>query len=417
MNFNSLFRNIVKDSFLYGLAPVFVKVLNLILLPLYATILSPSDFGNQLIFTIIYSILLPFFNVGLDGAILRFYLDNECENIKSEYLSTGFYLKIALILFLLPILFSSWGMITELASNPSLKSESILILMSIILIGDGLGNQLAAKQKAERKILVITKIQLFSELTGVLMILCSLYYFERSFMALLYGQAISSVIKFSGFFKISISDISYHRINLQKAKRLLQYGIPMLPHKIQSKALEFVIVIVLNKYIGLSNTGYYSMAKKILSPFSLGAEYLNKALIPIKLKNLKSNSVELRKALKKFGLIILGFYPIILILGFILINYVLGEEWQKTEFFMFFASLPILTQAFYYLLNTGIELSPKQYIIPIGSFLSSLISIALIVTITRDYNIHTLFIVQSLYFIMLSLIIRTESKKYFKFYE
>ena len=101
-----LFDKIFKDSFVYGFAEIFTKLVIFACLPVIANILSPRDFGFYELIITISAIISLLINCGQNNATSRFFWDKDVnDETKVTVVSTSFIILICFsIIFLFLIL-------------------------------------------------------------------------------------------------------------------------------------------------------------------------------------------------------------------------------------------------------------------------------------------------------------------------
>jgi len=101
---------LLKDVIIYGLSNAFSKIFGLILIPLYTSYLSKTEYGTLDGLLFFASFLLPTIIFGQDSSIARYYLDvkdpHERRRLVTE--SFVFQLCIGLVLTAVTLLASSW---------------------------------------------------------------------------------------------------------------------------------------------------------------------------------------------------------------------------------------------------------------------------------------------------------------------
>ena len=106
-----LFRNLAKDTAIYGGADLVSKIIAFFTFPLIAAALSPRSFGSLELIVTIVGLLGLFVNCGLNNAMHRFYWDGDTSlSQRPVIVSTAFTLLllfsaifVGIILFTMPI--------------------------------------------------------------------------------------------------------------------------------------------------------------------------------------------------------------------------------------------------------------------------------------------------------------------------
>ena len=86
-----MFKQLIKDSALYGFADFFFKILAFFTFPIFAHLLSVNDFGVMSFAAVIAGFVGMFMSLGLNNAIQRFYFDVSIPpEQRPALVSTGF---------------------------------------------------------------------------------------------------------------------------------------------------------------------------------------------------------------------------------------------------------------------------------------------------------------------------------------
>ena len=93
------FKEIVKDTFWYGISGTLARGLSIFLVPIYTKIFSPGDYGVIQGITIFISALSLFSNFQLHGGLFRYYYQYKEKNRLEELFSTVFIAILILSLF------------------------------------------------------------------------------------------------------------------------------------------------------------------------------------------------------------------------------------------------------------------------------------------------------------------------------
>ena len=109
-----LFDKIFKDSFVYGFAEIFTKLIIFACLPVIANILSPRDFGFYELIITISAIVSLLINCGQNNATSRFFWDKDVtEKTKITIVSTSFIILISFSMIFLFLILSILLIITD----------------------------------------------------------------------------------------------------------------------------------------------------------------------------------------------------------------------------------------------------------------------------------------------------------------
>ena len=81
----SKYKYLIKNIGLLTLSSFATKLLSFLLVPLYTSILSTTDYGTYDIFNTTVGVLLPILTLNIQDAVIRFALD---KNYKNESIAT-----------------------------------------------------------------------------------------------------------------------------------------------------------------------------------------------------------------------------------------------------------------------------------------------------------------------------------------
>ena len=76
------YRELSKNTLLFSISSFGTKIISFLLVPLYTSALSTSDYGNVDILNTTISLLLPVLTINIQDAVLRFSLDKEYDSRK-----------------------------------------------------------------------------------------------------------------------------------------------------------------------------------------------------------------------------------------------------------------------------------------------------------------------------------------------
>ena len=130
------FRELSKDSAIYGLGEVAIQVVSFLLLNVYVLYLSPTDYGVLALLGSVEAVAKLFFRWGVDGSFMRLWYDCEDDAARQRLSSTIFFFLLAvngvlLVLALAASPFTSgW-----LLGSPGYTLALVLVLLNTFAIG------------------------------------------------------------------------------------------------------------------------------------------------------------------------------------------------------------------------------------------------------------------------------------------
>ncbi|NLK95032.1 MAG: oligosaccharide flippase family protein [Clostridiales bacterium] len=289
---------LLKNSSLYSIVQILQKCIGLFLLPLYTSILEPSDKGISDIVATIVSVLSVFYTFAIASSVIRFYTDYKNDEKKlSEFWGTcvtfvllnGIFMTIVLTLtknyILIPI--TNY----EVAFFPYIFVGLISITLNPVYTI--FQSTLQAKEDSRKYaannfcyfivnlILNILFVAVFR--LGGLGVLLALAITDAAFF-------IYTIIVFFPKVKLGIN-----RVYLKEA---LKYSLPLLPHSLSGWVISMIDRVFINIYNGLGNTAIYTTAASFGNIINVITSAINQAYVPWffdKMKNKKKNELDIVK--------------------------------------------------------------------------------------------------------------------------
>jgi O-antigen/teichoic acid export membrane protein len=130
------FRELSKNSAIYGLGEVAIQIVSFLLLKVYVQFLTPTDYGVLALLGSIEAVAKLSFRWGVDGSFMRFWYDCEDEPSRQRLASTIFFFLLAVngVLLLLALAISPFAS-TWLLDSPGYTLALVLVLLNTFAIG------------------------------------------------------------------------------------------------------------------------------------------------------------------------------------------------------------------------------------------------------------------------------------------
>ncbi|MFT6244126.1 MAG: O-antigen/teichoic acid export membrane protein [Salibacteraceae bacterium] len=263
-----MIKNLLKDSFIYGVSKYLSAFAAIFLMPIYTRELSKADYGVMDLFNSWNSLLIMILPLGLITSIFRFYHDFKKDPTeRKNHLGTIFIAIIALSLIYLIISISFKDQFVNLIQHN--QSEEIYYHSIFIVIGGTLLTYFLtiAQSKYEKYkylILSLVNLSLLISLGFIFVHTLEMHavgFFRASTIAL--G---SSLILAIIFYRSDIVLI----FKLKLLKRLLKYSVHILSVGLLFGATNLIDRYLLMQYSGLEDVGIYSVGVRISSILGLG---------------------------------------------------------------------------------------------------------------------------------------------------
>ncbi len=269
----SLYKNLFKQTLIYGLATVLPRMLSFLLLPLYVTTLPKNEYGEVSIlfaWMVFINVLLSY---GMETGFFRFYnAEPEKKKVVATSLISVFWSSIS-FLFLALLFRKSIAHFTNFQVEYITYSVWILVLDALVIIPF---SKLRATQKPTRySIIKIGNVAINFSLNIFFLIylpkittiyphglLSTLYFHNFQIGYIFISNLIASLVTFivlsPDYFKIN------WKLDLDLWKRMMNYGIPILVAGIAFAINEHFDKILLGfLHVSKSEIGAYAACYKL----------------------------------------------------------------------------------------------------------------------------------------------------------
>ncbi len=254
-------KTTIKGSAIYSIGNMSLKLMGLILLPLFVQKLSLSEYGILGILEVTVQILISTFGLGIWYAFERWYWDKDYLNKqKSMYFTIlAFSFIIALFLF-----FSVSGTsipLSELLFDNSSYSY-VLVLMSVIAGLELMAQSPAMLLRLKTKSLVFT---LSFTLKLIITLAFTLYFLivkGKKIDGIYEAQLIGEIFYFLILMLSCIKDIQF-KFEFRILKDMVVYRLPLVFSSVFIVMLSFTDRYALKFLSNLSDVGVYSLGYKL----------------------------------------------------------------------------------------------------------------------------------------------------------
>lgn len=371
----------LKDTIIYGLGNVAVKVVGLILMPLYTDpkFFSVDDFGILAILEISGLILTASLASGLPQSLARWFWDKEQKaNQKGIFFmsfTTQLLVSLAFCLLLIPL---SGTLSVLIFSKPDWAHVITLVILASGI--QAINNLINTLMRLQSKSLLYSITNLF-KLTIVLsltiyFILSKKMGLEGIYLAQVIGNGLVVLILMG--YTVKNSRIFFDK-NIFKSMNI--YGFPLLLANISAALLTVIDRFSLNSLTILKSVALYTMAFKITSVLKLVfADSIKLAIGPIMIK--KMNAPDNKRFYSKV-LLYSSYVMMFAIVGISMFSFEMIKVITKSkDFWGAVAIIPVLALSVFFVNMRdvtvyGLHLTKKTSVIGIIVVFATLISLAL----------------------------------------
>ena len=301
----SRFGKTGRDTAGYVASKFTTRILTLCLLPVWTSLLSPTQYGMIGTLGAWGGILAPIVLLGLPSSLIRFCPESLCDaEERHRYLSTaGILIGIAGMLMLL-VTFSAGPWIWGLLSSGNIPFYPFVPMIVVTVFLGNAVRLLMAERLAIRDVRsVITLEQLSS--TG--MILASLFGVAALGWGV-YGYILGGLVMsgVTSLFLVHRYVTGGVRWDPKIAKVSLAYGLPLVPQALAAWLLNFSDRVIIERYHPLAESGYYNLASNFGMVMSFLAVSISQATTPGVFAAMSEPTPENRRRIRMMGFGTLG---------------------------------------------------------------------------------------------------------------
>ena len=254
-------EGLIKKLGQFSVGPIIGAVLGFITVPVITYFITPDEYGRASMFTLAISILQMFVFLGMDHAYTKRYYESED---KIKLLTNAMLPSIVLVTLIDIVIFIFRKNVSILLFD---TDSEMLCIYALMVILPGLAAEKFALMdiRMQQKGLLYSMMSiLLKALTLVCMVLLLVVY-ERSFRAIVIGTTLAQLI-YTGvilFIEKSRFRIRFSLLDRREMKRLVRFGLPIVPTMIIGWALSGMDKVMLRGFCDYSELGMYEVAFKV----------------------------------------------------------------------------------------------------------------------------------------------------------
>lgn len=339
---NNRYKRLLKNILLLFTGNFVSKVLSFFMVPFYTAILTTSDYGIADLITTTVLLVLPFFSVLMDEAVMRFTLDEDSN--KQQVFTIAFVV-------------SGIGFIFALCISPviflfeNIKDYYIFIVLYYVV--SWIYNITINYVRGLDRLALTTAaglIQTFLYLSFNIIFLAVLKIGVCGYLLAMNLSNLGAIIFLIVVCKLHKNFVPLKMVDWKMAKEMIKYSLPMIPNYISWWFNNCLDRYMVSFFCGTAVTGIYSVAYKIPTILSSMTSIFSSAWRISSVEKFGSDeSVKFYNRTFRFysGLLIIGGSVLILFTKFlatILFSKHFFEAWKITPFLILAYTLSALAQ-------------------------------------------------------------------------
>lgn len=263
----NLFKHTFKHTAIYSLGNLSLKAIGLVLLPLYTSHLTTSDYGVLAILEVTSTLFVAFFSLKLSTAMMRWCSNESDEKKKKSIVFTNYGFTWVFIIALNVILFFLYSQFSLLYFGNhgyELYFKVLFVSASLEIINYYPFELIRLKEKSGFYV-VITFIRL------TIILVLNFYFVAKlkiGIVGVLYSQLIGQGVVFLITLPFLIRNMSFS-FDFRELKQMINYGFPLVFASIATMLLNVGDRYIIKYILDYSEVGIYSLGYKIASVINM----------------------------------------------------------------------------------------------------------------------------------------------------
>jgi len=271
---------LARQTLAYGLSGLIVPLVGMITLPIFARVFTRSQYGLLELGTTMTAVALALTDAGLTAAVLRSFYDYGAdeEPERRSVMRTGLVATTTFALALAGLMTLFRGVIaSRILQRPGEEDLVVLIAWSLVALNTWrfVSEVMRVRLLAFNYLATTLLAASITTVVGVVGVLALDWRVNGLFLAAIIGNGIAAA------YGVSVVRSSLvGRFSGSHLRRMLAFGLPLVPATLASWALALVDRIILVRLGSLAQVGEYAIANRLASLLTIGMTAFLFALTP-----------------------------------------------------------------------------------------------------------------------------------------
>jgi len=253
-----MLRRLIKDSSFYAIGILLDRAMRFVMIPIYTRVLTPSDFGVVEIISRLVELIGLLLALGMSAALLRFYNEAKDDGDRRSLVASGMILMTtiaaAAMLLLIPaspllnrLIFddTQWVGCVRLAVAGTLLSWFVDIPLTIL--------------RAQGKLRTFTTFSCLQLLSAVALKLALVVWLRLGVLGVVLSTFLNAAL-WGAILGVAVWRSAGLQLKSEWVRRLLAYGLPLVPAMLAQFALHFSDRFFLVRSASSHELGIYALA-------------------------------------------------------------------------------------------------------------------------------------------------------------
>ncbi|MBK7864640.1 MAG: oligosaccharide flippase family protein [Archangiaceae bacterium] len=361
----------------YGLGRILPRIIGFLVIPLYAAVLTPSDYGTLDILAGAGDVLFIFMRLGVPGAVSRFYFEHREGPELRDYLTTIGWFQMTCSMVVGALAIAAWPLFSPaFLTGIPLVPLGLLVVVTASLLG---------ASDIQRRIIQSREQSAYSSKLTIVMSVLQLA-LTVVFVAILkmgvYGMLVSMLIGAT----IGYAQATYYlapdlkgRFRWPLLRDSLTYAAGTLPNQLIAQFAPLGNRALLASTRSMASLGLLSVASRFASPLSILTQSFSSAYLPIYFSLRKEDTEDSRQRIVTLTRLAWSFF-LLATLGVLLVappvvELILPASYQQSARLVPWVALGSLAEFIYVLVSPEIFYAKKSWMPSIVSGTTAAVSL------------------------------------------
>lgn len=259
---------LIKKFGAFSIGPMVGSLIGFVTVPMITFFISPSEYGKASMFIVAQGAISVVVYWGMDQAFVREF--NKKKDNVNVLMSNAILIPSISVVFIGIVLICNSKFVSMLLFNT--PDEKIAVYMLALMFPFMVVENFALlKIRMEERGMLYSAFTILLKILVLALTIAFFILYEKSFRSVVYAMALGEILNGIILYCVSISKMHFKVNHLDRLliKRMLKFGVPLVPASILVWALTSLDKIMLRAMCGYSELGLYTAAFKIISILSI----------------------------------------------------------------------------------------------------------------------------------------------------
>jgi O-antigen/teichoic acid export membrane protein len=271
-------RALFKQTLVYGVSGVFLQIVGVITVPIYARQFTPSDYGVLELGMVALAVALAVADLGLSSGSQRIFFEYADEAERRNVLLTGLTAALAISTVLALAAIATRNALSDRLFGDTGHTEIIVFAAASVPVGFAAIFAREVMRLYFRAWHYVASAALAASMTagvGIILVVAFHSGVKGVFVGVLVGHGVAALY--------GLAVIGEHlrgRLVRRDLHAMLSFGLPLVPTAVAMWAITFIDRVLLRKLTNLGEVGQYAVASRVSGALTLGIVGFQLALSP-----------------------------------------------------------------------------------------------------------------------------------------